>query len=69
MMDNVTYRWFSTKASTAVVVRADDKKKETKVETFTLSDPKPKDPSVTADGVLSNPPKGAKVSFKVTELF
>ena len=60
------HRWFSTKPKTAVVVRR--KGTETKVETFTLSDPKPKDPSVTADGALSNPPKGAKVSFKGTKI-
>lgn len=61
-----TYRWFSTKAKTAVAVRRD--KTSTKVETFTLSDPK-KDSPVTAAGVISNLPKGSKLSLKATQLF
>jgi hypothetical protein len=61
------YRWFSTKAKTAVVVRRNDK--ETKVETFTLQDPKGKDTSTTADGALSPLPKGSKLSLKGTQLF
>ena len=75
-----SYRWFSTNAKTAVVVRR--KSTETKVETFTLPDPKPKDSKdpqaadpksgdtpTTADGAFSNLPQGSKLSLKGTKLF